>query len=223
MTPVADSGSAREICELQVTLLDVDPPVWRRVAVARTVTLADLHRVIQTVMGWANVHLHQFVTADGVRYEANDTETDPDSIGARTMQSCVLDATDSHSAEWARAEIPAAGGTGNARSVARVHSALACGGAVDGVRILSPEGVERALEVQTDGKDLVLGMPIRFGMGFGLEVANLPISPNPRAFFWGGWGGSLAIIDLDARVSIAYVMNRMDRSLAKHRERGNVR
>ncbi len=37
----------------------------------------------------------------------------------------------------------------------------------------------------------------------------MPISPNERAFLWGGWGGSLAIIDLDARVSIAYVMNRM--------------
>ncbi len=142
-----------------------------------------------------------------------DTETDPDSIGARTMQSCVLDATDSHSAEWARAEIPAAGGTGNARSVARVHSALACGGAVDGVRILSPEGVERALEVQTDGKDLVLGIPIRFGMGFGLTMAGVAISPNERAFFWGGWGGSLAIIDLDARASVAYVMNRMEANL----------
>ena len=139
-----------------------------------------------------------------------DAATDPGSIGARTMQSCVLEATDSHTAEWARAEIPAAGGTGNARSVARVHSALACGGTVDGVRILSPEGVERALEVQIDGTDLVLGMQIRFGMGYGLSMAGMPISPNERAFFWGGWGGSLAIVDLDARVSIAYVMNRME-------------
>jgi CubicO group peptidase (beta-lactamase class C family) len=37
----------------------------------------------------------------------------------------------------------------------------------------------------------------------------MPISPNERACFWGGGGGSLAIIDLDARMSIAYVMNRM--------------
>jgi CubicO group peptidase (beta-lactamase class C family) len=143
----------------------------------------------------------------------SDPQADPDSIGARTMRSCALDAADSHTAEWARAEIPAAGGTGNARSVARVHSALACGGTVDGVRIMSAQGVERALEVQTDGMDLVLGTPIRFGMGFGLSIANMPISPNPRAFFWGGWGGSLAIIDLDARVSIAYVMNRMEANL----------
>ena len=35
------------------------------------------------------------------------------------------------------------------------------------------------------------------------------MSPNPRAFFWGGYGGSVAVVDLDARVSIGYVMNRM--------------
>ena len=37
----------------------------------------------------------------------------------------------------------------------------------------------------------------------------LPISPNPRTCFWGGWGGSLALCDLDARLCVAYVMNRM--------------
>jgi CubicO group peptidase (beta-lactamase class C family) len=82
--------------------------------------------------------------------------------------------------------------------------------------------VERALEVQTDGMDLVLGTPIRFGMGFGLSIANVPISPNPRACFWGGWGGSLAIIDLDARVSIAYVMNRMEANLTGDLRGGSI-
>ncbi len=53
------------ICKFQVTLLDVDPPVWRRFTVLRDLTLADLHHVIQAVMGWSDVHLHEFVTADG--------------------------------------------------------------------------------------------------------------------------------------------------------------
>ena len=44
-------------------------------------------------------------------------------------------------------------------------------------------------------------------------VESFPLSPNKRAFFWGGWGGSIAVIDLDARVSIAYVMNRMEANL----------
>jgi CubicO group peptidase (beta-lactamase class C family) len=134
---------------------------------------------------------------------------DPDSIGVRTMKSCSLDGTEPRSAGWRRAEIPAAGGVGNARSVARVHSALACGGTVDGVRLLSEAGVRRVLEEQTNGTDRVMNGPARFGMGYGLPHPSMPLSPNPNVFFWGGWGGSLAIIDLDARVSIAYVMNRM--------------
>ena len=59
----------------------------------------------------------------------------------------------------------------------------------------------------------MLGVPVRFGMGFGLIDKDFPLSPNERAFFWGGWGGSIAVIDLDARVSIAYVMNRMEANL----------
>jgi len=135
--------------------------------------------------------------------------SDPESVAGRTMASANIDGTEPQTPGWRRAEIPAAGGFGNARSVARVHSALACGGKVDGIRLISEAGVERVLEEQTRGQDLVLQAPLVFGMGFGLNDATFPISPNPRSFFWGGWGGSLAIIDLDARLSIAYVMNRM--------------
>jgi CubicO group peptidase (beta-lactamase class C family) len=136
-------------------------------------------------------------------------QTDPNSIGARTLRSAPLTGVEPRTSAWRRAEIPAAGGVGNARSVARVHSALACGGAVDGVRLLSEATVNRILEEQCRGVDRVLNAPIRFGMGYGLIDPSMPLSPNERVFFWGGWGGSLAIIDLDARMSIAYVMNRM--------------
>ena len=137
------------------------------------------------------------------------TPGDPASIAVRTMKSASIDGSEPRTPAWRRAEIPAGGGIGNARSVARVHSALACGGAVDGVRLLSEAGVRRALEEQTNGTDRVLNTPVRFGMGFGLTGPSMPLSPNPNVLFWGGWGGSIAIIDLDARVSIAYVMNRM--------------
>jgi CubicO group peptidase (beta-lactamase class C family) len=140
-------------------------------------------------------------------------EVAPDSISARTMKSVSIDGSEPRTTAWRRAEIPAAGGTGNARSVARVHSALACGGSVDSVSLMSRATVERVLVEQTQGTDRVLNAPIRFGMGFGLIDANLPLSPNKNVFFWGGWGGSLAIIDLDARMSVAYVMNRMEGNL----------
>ncbi len=148
--------------------------------------------------------------------------TDRSSILARTFGGPTLDGTEPRTRAWRQAEIPAAGGIGNARSVARVHSALACGGSVDGVTLMSQAGVERVLDEQTRGEDMVLGMPVVFGMGFGLTDPSFPISPNTRAFFWGGWGGSLAIIDLDARVSIAYVMNHMEANLMGDRRGGNI-
>ncbi|HLK25673.1 MAG TPA: serine hydrolase domain-containing protein [Caulobacteraceae bacterium] len=109
---------------------------------------------------------------------------------------------------WRCAEIPAAGGTGNARSVAIPHTILANGGLVKGKRFMSEAGVRKALEPQISGNDLILNAPITFGMGFGLPGDLIPV-PNKNTIFWGGYGGSLILIDLDARTTIAYVMNKM--------------
>jgi CubicO group peptidase (beta-lactamase class C family) len=79
---------------------------------------------------------------------------------------------------------------------------------------MSPETVEQVLVEQSNGTDKVLGVPMRFGMGFGLMSELIPLSPNPRSFFWGGWGGSIAVIDLDAELSVAYVMNKMGNGMA---------
>jgi CubicO group peptidase (beta-lactamase class C family) len=110
---------------------------------------------------------------------------------------------------WRRAEIPAAGGHGNARSVALVHAPMACGGEANGVRLLSPQGIEPVFDEQCYGQDLLLPVVVRHGIGFGLPCPEMPISPSERSCFWGGWGGSLAVIDLDTRLTIAYVMNKM--------------
>ena len=74
---------------------------------------------------------------------------------------------------------------------------------------MSEEGCRKIFEVQTDGVDLVLGTPIRFGMGFGINSEYQPLSPNKNVCYWGGWGGSLAVIDMDEKMSFSYVMNRM--------------
>ena len=73
---------------------------------------------------------------------------------------------------------------------------------------MSEAGCRKALEQQTDGVDLVLGMPIRFGLGFGLN-GDLLRMKNPNSMFWGGYGGSLIIIDMDARTTFGYAMNKM--------------
>jgi CubicO group peptidase (beta-lactamase class C family) len=109
---------------------------------------------------------------------------------------------------WRGAEIPAGGGTGNARSIAQVHVILANGGMAQGKRFMSEAGCRKALELQIEGTDLILGGPAKFGMGFGLPSAAVPL-PNPNTIFWGGYGGSLVIIDMDAHATIAYAMNKM--------------
>lgn len=140
---------------------------------------------------------------------ATAADPEPGSVAARTFASPAIDATWSRSTAWRKAEIPAANGHGNARSVVRVQTPVACGGSAFGVNLLKPETVERIFDEQTNGMDLVLGVPLRFGMGYGLQSELMPLGPNQKVCYWGGWGGSLALMDCDARVCISYVMNRM--------------
>jgi CubicO group peptidase (beta-lactamase class C family) len=119
-----------------------------------------------------------------------------------------IDPTVTRTRAWRGAEIPAGGGTGNARSVAEIHMILANGGLARGRRFLSEAGCRKALELQIEGDDLILGRPVRYGMGFGLAGGMVPL-PNPNSLFWGGYGGSIVIIDMDARTTFAYAMNKM--------------
>ena len=135
----------------------------------------------------------------------------PGTIAHRTFATLPLDASASQTHEWRRAEIPAAGGHGNARSVARVMSVLANGGSLDGRQFLSAAMCDRIFEEQQHGNDLVLDRPLRLGLGFGLSSDDMPL-PNDRCCFWGGWGGSLALVDMEHRVSFSYVMNDMRES-----------
>ena len=119
-------------------------------------------------------------------------------------------AEESYTDAWRRAEIPAAGGHGNARSVAATQRVISCGGQVPGMARLVDEALcERILDVQAAGRDKVLGIGVTFGVGYGLNSPRAPIAPNPRVCYWGGWGGSLVVNDLDSRMTMAYVMNRM--------------
>jgi CubicO group peptidase (beta-lactamase class C family) len=120
-----------------------------------------------------------------------------------------IDVMETRKRDWRGAEIPAAGGTGNARSVAEIHTILANGGVARGKRFLSEAGCRKALDCQVEGTDLILGIPVRFGMGFGLAGGMTPL-PNESSCYWGGYGGSIIIIDMENRATYSYVMNKME-------------
>jgi CubicO group peptidase (beta-lactamase class C family) len=58
---------------------------------------------------------------------------------------------------------------------------------------------------------------MRFGIGYGLpEPVGVPFVPEGKTCFWGGWGGwggSMIVMDLDRRVTISYMMNKMQPGL----------
>ena len=111
---------------------------------------------------------------------------------------------------WRRAEVAACNGHSNARGLVRALSPIALGGRANGVTLLKPETIDRIFEVQATGPDLVLGSPVRWGLGMALPTNEfLPYLPTERTCFWGGWGGSLVVMDLHRRVTIAYTMNHM--------------
>jgi CubicO group peptidase (beta-lactamase class C family) len=134
-------------------------------------------------------------------------ENDPSSITVRTFSSPPVTGELPAARWWRACEIPAANGHGNARSVALVQSIVANGGEANGIQFLRPSTLDRIFETQADGNDLVLQVPLRFGMGYGLGSDLMPLPP--RACFWGGYGGSVVIMDLDQRFTVSYVMNRM--------------
>jgi CubicO group peptidase (beta-lactamase class C family) len=108
---------------------------------------------------------------------------------------------------WRAAEVPSTNGHGNARAVARLYSALVGDGVVDGVHVLSPEMLARAIAPRVHGDDIVLQRPTRFGLGFQLTMPERPLGPSPRAFGHFGAGGSLGFADPDVRLAFGYAMN----------------
>jgi hypothetical protein len=54
-------AKSRALYQLKITLRDIHPPIWRRILVWEDTTLAQLHTILQIVMGWEDYHLHEFV------------------------------------------------------------------------------------------------------------------------------------------------------------------
>jgi len=166
---------------------------------------ADFH------IGLAAEHDHRVSPVSPPKMlEIDNSVVTPDGVTIRTFTGPFLHASEANTERWRRAEVPAANGHGNARSIARVQSLISHGGEVDGVRLLSAETIERILEPRADGTDVVLNLPTRFGLGWHLPLPEMmPSVASGRRCYWGGLGGSVVVNDLERRATIAYAMNRM--------------
>lgn len=135
---------------------------------------------------------------------------DPASVFVRTMANPIVSPTVTTTREFLGAELGGMNGQGNARSVATLQSIISHGGC----GYLSPDTVNRVFEVQSDGTDRVLGAHTRFGLGYALPTPDsMPAVPDGNICWWTGFGGSVVVNDLDRRMTMAYVMNKMDRRL----------
>jgi CubicO group peptidase (beta-lactamase class C family) len=140
---------------------------------------------------------------------------DPSSVAARTLDPRVFDPTGPQHRWFRAAEIPAGNGHGNARSVATIQQVMANNGHALGHRFFSEKTGDMVFQRQVGGIDQVLGTDVSFGLGYGLSSTTVPA--GPRTCYWGGWGGSLIMMDQDLGLTISYMMNKMGDSFDTRR------
>lgn len=115
-----------------------------------------------------------------------------------------------NSTAWKQAEIPAANGQTNARSLAKFYGILANGGSADGKQLLSASSLDSCSEEHSEGFDQVLRLNTRFSLGFMLsqKKGSGNFGANSRSFGHPGAGGSMGFADPDQQIGFGYVMNR---------------
>jgi hypothetical protein len=65
--PMPSKKAPPPIYQLKITLIDIEPPIWRRIQVPCSIKMCCLHSAFQAVMGWKDSHLHEF-EKDGRRW-----------------------------------------------------------------------------------------------------------------------------------------------------------
>jgi Plasmid pRiA4b ORF-3-like protein len=73
-----------DVFQLRVSLIGIEPSIWRRVLLPQDASLGRVHGVLQAVMGWSDSHLHQFKVGD-VRFAEPDKESDRGPIDYRSI------------------------------------------------------------------------------------------------------------------------------------------
>ncbi|MFL6160033.1 MAG: serine hydrolase domain-containing protein [Marmoricola sp.] len=149
----------------------------------------------------------------------------PDHFLLRTIMNPLLLPEDvCNTVAWRQGAVGGAGGHGNARGIALAQALVSHGGEVDGVRLLSQATIDRIFEVQAEGVDQLLGVPVRYGMGYALQMPSAPAIHEGRVCWWTGYGGAIVVNDLDSRTTFAYAENRLaDHMVASPRTDAYVR
>jgi CubicO group peptidase (beta-lactamase class C family) len=115
-----------------------------------------------------------------------------------------------NSRPWRESEIASGNGHGNARAVARIYSAYACGGEVDGVRLCSRASIEAMIVEQHNQTEIMQQRPYHQALGVLLNTPEAVfMGPNKRAFGHHGLGGSIGFADPDAQIAFSYSCNKM--------------
>jgi CubicO group peptidase (beta-lactamase class C family) len=128
--------------------------------------------------------------------------SDPTSLGGRSFLNPLLFVGENDPAYLA-AEIPAANGVTNARSLARLYAATLA--RIDGVRILTGDTLRAATEVQAEGMDAVTGYETRYATGFQRPFPLRPMAGLGTACVGHyGMGGPLAFADPDHGIGFGY-------------------
>lgn len=110
---------------------------------------------------------------------------------------------------WRAAEVPGGNGHADARALATIYGALAQGGALNGHRLISPDGLAAATHERFRGDDAGFGLPTAFAAGFRLDDAIVTPIAGSGNFGHSGWGGAITFADPQARLGFAYVTNHM--------------
>ncbi|KAH6616041.1 beta-lactamase/transpeptidase-like protein [Chaetomium sp. MPI-SDFR-AT-0129] len=136
------------------------------------------------------------------------------SIPVRSLMNPMISPTDALTPAWRRAVIGSGNGHANARSIAQVFSQVTLAGRKDqGGILLSQKTAELVFEEQALGPDLSVGQNWRLGLGYLIRGQGGTVLddwlPEGRIAVWGGWGGSIVVMDLDRGLTIAYAMNKM--------------
>jgi CubicO group peptidase (beta-lactamase class C family) len=112
-----------------------------------------------------------------------------------------------NSEEWRAAQVPSTNLHATARGVARLYTALAAGGAIDGIAVLESDLLAEATSAQSEGWCPVLEREATFGLGFQPTRPDRPFGPSLGGFGHFGTGGAVGFADPQAGVGFGYVMN----------------